>query len=266
MKGYVKCIIAGAIILGIGIAVLLVALAVNGWKFAPNIEFETQEFTATEKNTALSVNLDAGSLKIEYLEEGEEIQISYPVANGFETTITEKDGKLSIESNKHHWYTFAWGATIPETTVKIPKDIVEDVKIYVNSGTVDMVGGKYNKVDITVNAGTVNVGEISECYSFSVKLNAGTVKAISGVSADNFTCKINAGSAHISRITTLSGEIELNAGSASISFTGKNEDYSTHVKVSAGSCTGIYTNSNNNYVKRISVTVSAGSCNVNFLG
>ena len=38
MKGFVKVIIAGAVILGIGIAVLIIALAVNDLKFAPDLD------------------------------------------------------------------------------------------------------------------------------------------------------------------------------------------------------------------------------------
>ena len=265
MKGFVKVIIAGAVILGIGIAILIIALAVNDWKFAPNIEFETKEFTSTEENTSLSISLDAGSLKIEYLEEGEEIQISYPEAKGFETTITESNGKLSIEGNKHRWYTFAWGTTIPETVVKIPENKIDDVEITLNAGTVDMVGGAFNKVDITINAGTLNVGEIKDCYSFSVKLNAGTFKAVSGVDSANFGCKLNAGSAHVYNINAYSTKIKLNAGSANLSFMGNREDYSATVNVSAGACNGI-TGHSAPTGKEIEVKVNAGTCNVHFLG
>ncbi|MDE5667756.1 MAG: hypothetical protein K2I29_05895 [Clostridia bacterium] len=67
MKGLVKMIIAGAIIIGIGVAVLLIALGLNGWSFAPN--FEMQEFTSNEANTSVSVNLSTGRLKIEYTDE-----------------------------------------------------------------------------------------------------------------------------------------------------------------------------------------------------
>ena len=72
MKGYVKCIIAGAIILGIGIAVLLVALALNGWHFDfkefsfNETEYEMKSYTAENQYTDLKVDISAGEVEVVY--------------------------------------------------------------------------------------------------------------------------------------------------------------------------------------------------------
>jgi len=260
MKGFVKVIIAGAIIIGIGIAVLLIALGLNGWSFAP--DFKTEEFTSTQENTSLAVDLSAGKLKIEY-HDGENIQISYPTAKGYETTIKEENGKLSIEGNKHKWYTFTWGVTIPETVIKIPENKITEVTVKLNAGTVDMTGGAFEKVKIEVNAGTLHVGQITDCELLDINVNAGTVNA-EGVSSTSLVCEVNAGTAGIKNIDCTATDVKVSAGSANVSFTGAKADYSADVDVSAGSCNGLSTQTGGG--KNIKIKVGAGSCNVSFAG
>lgn len=258
MKGYVKVIIAGAVIIGIGIAVLLIALGLNGWSFAPN--FTREEFASVEDNTALDVELAAGELKIEY-HDGDKIEISYPVANGYKTVISEKDGKLSIDVNRHRWYIFTWGVKIPETVIKIPRDKIKDVKIELNAGTVSLAEGAFENVKIKVNAGTVTTGEITECNHFEVNMNAGTVNA-AGVQCSEFSLEVNAGSAKIQEVDSAKSTVEVNAGTATVKFAGAAEDYSATVNVSAGSCNGLSTHAGGD--KNITVKVNAGSVNVSF--
>ena len=229
MKGVVKMIIAGAVILGIGIAVLLLALGLNGWTFSPN--FTTEEFTSTEENEALNVQLAAGRLKIEYHDE-DNIKITYPVAKGYETTVTESDGTLSIEGNRHKWYVFSWGVTFPETVIKIPAGKIKEISVSLNAGTVEIPDGDFTKVTLKLNAGTVNAGNISGAELFNVELNAGTVNA--------------------------------EAVTANLNFTGAKSDYTATVNVSAGSCNGISTQTGGD--RSLTVKVSAGSCNVSFAG
>lgn len=271
MKGYVKCIIAGAVILGIGIAVLLIALGVNDWKFESNIEFETQEFTSTEEDTSLAVTLEAGRLKIEYRDDDkEEIYVSYPVADRYETTITEKNGKLSIE-NESHLLGFGfncnvncgiWGLNIPETVVKIPKGITA-VSVTLKAGTVELKEGNFEKVELNVDAGTCEVKNIT-CELLTIDLDAGALN-LDGVKAGKLVCDVSAGTADIKKIDCPETEVKVSAGAANLSFVGAKSDYTATVDVSAGSCSGISSQSGNKD-KTIKVKVSAGSCDVEFLG
>ncbi len=258
MKGFVKMIIAGAIIIGVGIAVLLIALGLNGWSFVPN--FEMQEFTSTEVNSSVSVHLSTGRLKIEYTDE-EYIQITYPTARGYETTVNENDGKLTLESNKHKWYIFTWGATIPETIVKIPRDKINEVLITMNAGTVDMCDGEFKTVKIKVNAGTCNVGNVTCLELMDIDVNAGTVN-VSKASGNKIICDVSAGAANLKQIDCGTTEVKVSAGTANLSFLGEKSDYAATVDVSAGSCNGLTTQSGGD--KNITVRVSAGSCNVSF--
>lgn len=269
MKGYVKCIIAGAVILGIGIAVLLIALGVNDWKFEPNVEFETQEFTSTEENTSLAVTLKAGRLKIENRDDEEEkIYISYPVADRYETSITEKDGKLSIENDSRLiGYVFncnascgVWG-NIPETVVKIPKSITA-VSVTLKAGTVRLNEGNFDKVELNVDAGACCVTNIG-CELLTIDLSAGALD-LDGVKAAKLVCDVSAGAAEIKEIDCHETEITVSAGAATLSFLGAKSDYTATVDVSAGHFSGLSTQSGGD--KSIKVKVSAGNCDISFRG
>lgn len=260
MKGFVKAIIAGAVILGIGVAVLIIALGLNGWTFAPN--FTTEEFTSAEENTSLDIHLDAGRLKIEYHDE-ENIVISYPVANGFLTEINEENGTLSFEGNVKHWYTFSCNVTFPETVIKIPGNTIKNVDITLNAGTVDLPDNTFENLKIKVNAGTCTVGDISGAKIVDIGLNAGTVN-IGGASTEKLICEVNAGSANVRKIDCPLTNVKVSAGSASVEFTGAKTDYTAAVDVSTGSCNGLSSQTGGN--KQINVKVSAGSCNVSFTG
>lgn len=261
MKGFLKVIIAGAVIIGLGIAILLIALGLNGWSFTP--KFEMQNYTAEQENTSLSIKLDAGRLKIEYREDGgDKIQISYPEAKSWKTTVSEKDGKLSLVGNKHHWYTFTWGVTFPETVIKLPKSAIGSVEITLDAGTVDLVGGEYQNVKIQVNAGTCRVGEISGCKTLDLTVNAGTLN-VDGAQSNSVKGEVNAGAANIKKIDSAQTEVNISAGAANLSFTGAKTEYDATVNVSFGKCEGLTTQTGNGG-KNISINVSAGAATVSF--
>ncbi|MDE7158888.1 MAG: DUF4097 domain-containing protein [Clostridiales bacterium] len=260
MNHVIRAIIVGSVIIGIGVAVLLVALGLNDWSFSPH--FTTEEFSSEEENTALEIKLDAGKLKVEYHDE-ENIQISYPVASGYLTTISESGGKLTLEGNKRRWYAFHWGVDFPETVVKIPKDKISEVTVNLNAGMVELPDGSFDKVTVKLNAGTCNVGSVTECKQFDVRLNAGALN-VSGVISEKFSCHVNAGSAKIQKIESYESEIKLNAGTANLGFVGSAEDYNATVNVSAGSCNGLSDRTGGD--KTITVKVNAGSVNVSFEG
>ena len=73
MKAIVKGLIIGLIVIVIGAAILITALALNGWTFKKP-EFVNQTFTATEDNTVIKIDVGAGAVKTEFYD-GDKIQI-----------------------------------------------------------------------------------------------------------------------------------------------------------------------------------------------
>ncbi len=260
MKDFVKVIIAGCVILGIGVVVLLIALGLNGWKFTP--EFEEKHFTAANVNTALEVDLDAGSIKTEFYD-GDKIEITYHVANGYDTEIAESNGTLKITGNKHHWFTFTWGVDIPETVIKLPKGVAYKAEIDLNAGTVYLADGEYSEITTHINAGTFKVNALT-CQNFNLTVNAG-VADVGAITCPRLICEVNAGKAKIDKITCPDSQIEVSAGSAVLGFAGAKSEYDAVVDVSAGSCSGLETQSVAGG-KKIKIDVSAGSAEVSFSG
>ena len=261
MKGFVKVITAGGVILGIGIAVFVIALGLNGWSFVP--EFEEKTFTAENVNTAIDIDVDAGNLKTEFYD-GDRIEITYPVANGYTSTITENEGgTLKMVVNKHHWFTFTWGATIPDTIIKLPIGTAYKVTVRLNAGSVILADGEYADITAHVNAGMFKTNAITG-QNFKVTVNAGLAD-IGDITCTKLFCEVNAGRVETDKITCPDTEIKVAAGAAVLGFAGNRQEYDAVVDVSAGSCTGLETQSGTGG-KKIKVSVSAGSAAVSFSG
>ena len=257
MKGVIKAVIAGSIIIGIGIAVLLITLAVNGWTFKPPV-FDMHTFTAEEEIAALDINIGAGSVKTEYYD-GDKITIDYPVSSATKTDINVNNGTLKFSTKTKRLISFGkWN--IPETTIKVPEGLILDLKLDMDAGTVNIAYGNYNNLELDVDAGTVHVNG-GTCKKVKLDIDAGSIK-LNDVNCEKLDCELSAGSLKMENLTCPDAKIDVSAGSASIKFTGSQAEYTIIRKVSAGSCNvGAQTGSTD---KKIVLDVSAGSVKIDF--
>ena len=238
MKGMVKVIIAGVIIIAIGAAVLITALALSGWNLK-GVEFETQTFTAENENTALKVEISAGTLVTQYYD-GDKVVIEYPVANNFNAEITERGGCVYYKT-KIKWHASWFIKNYPQTVIKLPANTAFKVDIDMSAGTVELADGKYSDIIIDMSAGTFKAGAV-ECNKFDCDLSAGTVK--------------------VDKIAVNTTKIDVSAGTAKLGFTGEQSEYGVTAKVSAGTC-NVSTHQGSTF-KTIDVHVSAGTVNLSF--
>lgn len=258
MKGMVKCIIAGAVIAVIGVIFLIVGLSQSGWAFAPDIDFTTQTFTAEHDNTAIDIDIDAGTLKAEYYD-GDKIYVEYPVAKNFRTNVYEKNGTLYFKTD--YTLVFYWGTPkIPDTVIKLPKDVVFDVKLDIGAGTVNLADGKFGKVDLDMSAGTLKCGGI-DCSSLKLKISAGTLSA-DAVSCRSLDMHMSAGTAKIDKLTCADTKAKVSAGTVKIGYTGDRSEYRIFTDVSAGSCN--VSSQDGTTDKTIDIDVSAGTVKLDF--
>lgn len=239
MKAIWKWVIAGAVILAVGLIILITTLAVNGWTI--NAEFEMQTFKASENNTYLEIDIGASMLKTEFYD-GDKIEISYPTSKSLKTEIFEKEGRLKFES-KLKWFARLFNSPqAPETVIKLPKDKIFDLEIDLGAGTITLAGGAYGNIEIDVGAGTLNAD---------------------GITCSSLLCDVGAGKIDITSLTCPDIKADVGAGKFDLSIKGVKSEYNISAKVGAGDCN--VSNQTGTTDKKLTVNCGAGEINVKFI-
>lgn len=277
MKGIIKAVIAGSVIIAIGIAILVIALALNGWTISQP-KFEMKRYEATEENTSLKVEFGAGSLKTVYYD-GEKIAVEYPEARGYVGEITEKDGKLSFKTRSKILFINIGRWNVPDTVIYLPKNVTYDIDFKLGAGSVELVSGNYGEVKIEVGAGMftaaglycdnidakVSAGMLeitsAECNVFDAKVSAGKLN-IASAFCNTFNGKVSAGKLSASSLSAEKISANVSAGSLELRVSGALTEYSVSTSVSAGSCN--LSDRTGTTDKKIDAKVSAGSLNITF--
>lgn len=266
MKGFVKAIIAGVVIVVLGVILLVIALGLNGWSF--KVEFETKEFTASEEISTLKLESAASKVKIYYYAAGDEnadkVFVKYPTSKQLTTEVTEQSGVLTVKGpEKAHWYNFGscngWLDT-PEMLIVLPQGKEVALDLQINAGTLEVAAGTYTNVKVTLNAGVVNLDGIV-CGSFTANVNAGELNA-SAVECTTCTTETNAGTLTLSGLKCGDINSHVNAGSLNLNIDGAKADYNITVTKNLGSCNVESQQGATN--KRLTVEANVGSANVLF--
>lgn len=234
MKGVVKGLIAGIIIILIGVTTLIIALALNGWQWKAAIEFEMQTYEAESDVSSVNLNIDFGRLVCEYYD-GDKIQVEYPTADGINTSFNESGNSLTVTGPKYRWWRFTYrNLDMPQTTVKLPIGTVFDILCDLDAGTAELGNGDYGTVTVNIDAGTFHASDIS-AESMKIDIDAGTV-TVSALDCNKFECDIDAGTVDISNLTCPSVNVDADAGTVKIGLTDAKEEYTILTDISAGSC------------------------------
>lgn len=260
MKGVVRGLIIGGVIVALGIVIILVTLGVNDWHINENEgNYEMKSYTAEQECGALEISIGAGTLVTEFYD-GDRIVIDYPDSNSLKTGIEFEEGKLSYHS-KPKWYKILFGANkIPQTVVKLPKTLTIDITLDISAGSLTLADGAYKNVTLNMSAGSFRAGRI-ECGEFDFDMSAGSA-GIDEVVCGKFICDVSAGSMKTDKLTADETDVDISAGSVKLNMTGAQSEYGITTDVSAGSCNVSSQTGETN--KRINVDVSAGSVTIGF--
>ncbi|MBD5636893.1 MAG: DUF4097 domain-containing protein [Clostridia bacterium] len=261
MKAVIKAIIGGSVIIGVGLIIFIIALALNGWKFMP--QFDTEHFTAEGEIFELKIDNAVGSVKTEFYD-GDKIIVDYPVSNRYSASVEEKEGVLTVNGlKKMHWYSFSFLTNnLPSTVVKIPQGTVLKLDATVNAGSVKLAAGEYTDVRIKVNAGSLTAYGVL-CNDFKGEVNAGSI-SVQSLESASLDCKVSAGSFNANRVSCPLVRVNVSAGSANLKVEGNRDEYTILVDKSAGSC-NVTSQTGTDPEKKIDIDVSAGSVNVSFV-
>ena len=262
MNGTVKAIIAGAVILGIGIAIVLLVLGLNGWDFNVNKNWETHKYECADTVSDIDIDFSAGEMQIEFYD-GEQIEVEYSSSERFTTEFKVTNNTLYISTSQVRWYnSFLWFNKIPATKMYIPRSWQLNFDIVINAGAVTFAeGGNYGNIHVELNAGTISMKNVN-CMSCNLEVNAGAMN-LSDLSCNKLTCEVNAGSVNVKELKCDNINIDISAGSANLVVAGRKEDYTVKVKKSAGSC-NLTNQTGTDANKRIDIDISAGSANISF--
>lgn len=259
MKSTVKTIVAGICTIILGVIILIVALAFNGWTL--KVHFTAKEFTAEQENSKIVIESSVGSVKINYYD-GEKVHIYYPESKNYKLDISEDKGTVKVKSSKPKWYEFSlWWSDIPEMTIDLPKDRAFELDLTVNAGTLRISEGQYSNVRLTVNAGTLTASKV-ECDTFRAEVNAGSMQINGLVCSSSFRGEVNAGSMSVKSVACPKITAEVSAGSLNMAINGSKAEYNITVHVSAGSSN--IKSKDGTTDKTLKAEVSAGSLNVTF--
>ncbi len=259
MKGYVKVMIAGAVIAAIGLIGFLALLGLNGWNLNP--QWETRSYECEQVNDTVKLDYSLGEVNLQFYD-GEKILIEYPYSEKIQTVFSENDGIVSITSGKRHWYDVAFWFNFnpPSATIFVPNGLKTDIDAVMNAGELKIADGSYGTVKLYMNAGAAYFGETA-CDSFECRLNAGTVN-VKSVECGTVKTDLNAGYANFEKIVCGDIYFKLNAGSADLKIAGAKAEYNISVDKNAGTCN--LDGQTGTTDKKLTCKLNAGSLNASF--
>lgn len=259
MNKITKAIIAGAVIVGIGIAILLVTGFATGWKFGDSANWEMKTYECDTHVDDIKLDFSADSLTVQFYD-GDKIKVEYPESKRVTMQFNVAAQTLKISSVVRFHVNFLWFNKIPTTKMYIPRDWKLNYNIEVNAGALYFSdGGSYGNVKIRLSAGAIDLTNVT-CSDFKLDMSAGAIN-IGNLTCNKFVSDISAGSLNVKGLQCGDIDLDLSAGSAKIKVVGYKYDYTILTNISAGSC-NVGSQSGGN--KRLTVDVSAGSVTVDF--
>lgn len=282
-KSTKSSIIAGVVIVVIGVAVLLCALGMSGWNFRGVKNWETDTVTYEKPISKLEIKVNYGQVVIKQgLVEVTTVNYEYDEKHRPEIAVND-DGLLKIHTAEKKWHEINyWFEDAPSIEVTLPvQSDLAIVDLVLNAGTVEFGDGDWGAtVCVEVNAGAVSLGDVS-MRDLRLQVNAGALNAgkiqsqkvtcdlnagafsVKEITCSAFECDVSAGAAEVKKLDSSTVKLDVSAGSATLGLVGAQSDYRVSVDKSAGSC-NVSSQMNASATRTLTVDISAGSVDVTF--
>ena len=141
----------------------------GGWPAGKNVELKTYDFT-NEKITDIAIDMNDADINIKY---GDKLSVDASFPEKYEPKVELKGGKLTIyqrDNIKHIKDSdgFKVDIMIPENTD------LDNIKIEVSAGDIDIKDVKAEVLDINANAGDIDINDIA-VGKIDIDANAGDI-------------------------------------------------------------------------------------------
>ena len=201
-KTKIGFIVAGVLIL-IGIAIFIGALAMLNWDFKnlSTIQYETSTYAISEDFHDLSVVTETADVRILPAEDGKCTVICEEETNA-KHAVEVKDGKLTITlQNKKTWRDYIGiNFRSPKIVVYLPQEQYGEVKIQGSTCDVDIAKDfSFASLDISVSTGDVK-NYASASGSVKIKTSTGHI-SVEKISAGTLELKVNTGNVTVCEVT-----------------------------------------------------------------
>lgn len=242
MSGMIKGMIAGIVVILLGVGLYVAAVAMNGWNWKLAPDWETRTYETESIPSSLLVTVNYGEVKTEFYD-GSCVKIVYPYATGYEAEASEAEGAVRFTNKQLKWYNFmSRFVSIPAVCIYIPAECVLDLNIQINAGVLTLAEGTYNDAVIEVNAGQVNLQKVA-CASLNCTVNAGQIMSRELNCTDIYA--------------------KVNAGEAALQIAGNRNDFTVECKTDLGGC-NIPNQIGQKEGYRIRAEVNVGAINLSF--
>ena len=279
MKKSTKILIITATVLLIaGGAIFAGVMTALGWNFTKlnTVKYETKTFEISEDFNSIEIDLNTDKIEFEFSEDGKCAVVCYMPENQSRSVAVE-DGALIIRTNsRDEWYTFIGNLDFssPKTTVYLPKDSYDALKIKNDTGDIELPAGfTFGSLDIEAKTADVTcrcalTGAVKISLSTGdVNLNCGTASEINvntstgninirdtkcegkikakmstgNLYAENVTCKSLTSDSSTGGVTlenvVAANDFNIETSTGSVRFDGADADNS-RVKTSTGNIKG----------------------------
>lgn len=268
-------LIAGSIILTIGIVLSIVAISTIGIsesKYEKKLVITENTYSASNINKfSLKVNADKVTLVSEdrtdfYIQNKELEDLTYKVEN-INNSLSITQTRNSLNSI----FSLNWAKnkvfTNTPLIIKVPSSLEIDYSIEINGGVININQIKGKNVDLDVNAGTISISELSSS-KLDISLNAGALE-VNNLISSYIDVSVNAGAASLKNVNASNVDISVSAGACS--YEGIVEKIG-NFSISAGSLSVTLTDGKDNYTINgigsgpsiITTSKSAGSLDINY--
>ena len=181
----------------------------GGWPAGKNVELKTYDFT-NEKITDIAIDMNDADINIKY---GDKLSVDASFPEKYEPKVELKSGKLTIHQRdkiKHIKDSdgFKVDIMIPQNTN------LDNIKIEVSAGDIDIKDVKAEALDINANAGDIDINDIA-VGKIDIDANAGDID-VSNVTGDRVDISANAGDINLMDSTVKTAEVSANAGDIDI--------------------------------------------------